>query len=338
MGHTRTTLCYSIARQSKNAGVEQRPLRKLVESMIFVTFDYGSSVFYDLNKEQSLQLHRLHNPCVRFVYGMIPHRAHVTAYRLALSWLSAQRRRDYNIIVLAFNIISLQSPKPLSSLFTFRANRLLHRAARRKPPRELTHKAARTLADSQTVSAKAAGVIGALTKILPNSGGPRSSRRGGSPPTSLPAYDRWPAARLLRGDIRPCRHTSAGPPRGRANAAPRLPPGGRKGRRTLGNAKQVARSICQSTKARWAHRLIPNIRMCIERRHGELNYHLTQLLTGHGFFKHHSRRYDHNHSSYSSIENAEYEFYHFPSFDEERDYRLFSTSRSGLMWLYLKAK
>ncbi|CAB0033711.1 unnamed protein product, partial [Trichogramma brassicae] len=39
----------------------------------------------------------------------------------------------------------------------------------------------------------------------------------------------------------------------------------------------------RSKKARWTHRLIPNIRVWIERRHGELNYHLTQLLTGHGF-------------------------------------------------------
>ncbi|CAB0041140.1 unnamed protein product [Trichogramma brassicae] len=119
-------------------------LKRLVESMVFATFDYGSLVFYDLNKGQSLQLHRLHNACVRFVYGVIPHRAHVTPYRLALGWLSAQRRRDYNIIVLAINIISCQSPEPLSSLFMFRANRLMNRAARRQPPRELTHKAART--------------------------------------------------------------------------------------------------------------------------------------------------------------------------------------------------
>ncbi|CAB0040107.1 unnamed protein product [Trichogramma brassicae] len=65
------------------------------------------------------------------------------------------------------------------------------------------------------------------------------SPSGGSPPTSLPACHRWPAACLIRGDIRPCRHTSAGPSRERANAALRPPPGGRKRRRTLGNAKQV---------------------------------------------------------------------------------------------------
>ncbi|CAB0042384.1 unnamed protein product [Trichogramma brassicae] len=40
-----------------------------------------------------------------------------------------------------------------------------------------------------------------------------------------------------------------------------------------------------STKGRWTHRLIPNIIPWIERRHGEANYHLTQLLTGHGCFR-----------------------------------------------------
>ncbi|CAB0035752.1 unnamed protein product [Trichogramma brassicae] len=127
----------------------------------------------------------------------------------------------------------------------------------------------------RTVSAKAAGVIGALTKIMPNSGGPRSSRRklyahvvdsilllygapvwstqqqkaslhstgGVSPPTSLPACDRRPAACLLRGHICPCRHTSACPSCGRASATLRPLPRGRRGRRTLGNAKQVAGSM-----------------------------------------------------------------------------------------------
>uniref|UniRef100_A0ABD2WU52 Reverse transcriptase zinc-binding domain-containing protein n=1 Tax=Trichogramma kaykai TaxID=54128 RepID=A0ABD2WU52_9HYME len=80
----------------------------------------------------------------------------------------------------------------------------------------------------------------------------------------------------------------------------------------------------RSTKARWTHRLIPNIRVWIERRHGELNYHLTQLLTGHGYFKHHSRRYDYNQSAQcpvcpSSIENAEHVFYHCPRFSKERE-------------------
>ncbi|CAB0040241.1 unnamed protein product [Trichogramma brassicae] len=55
------------------------------------------------------------------------------------------------------------------------------------------------------------------------------STGGVSPATSLPACDRRPAACRLRGHICPCRHTTAGPSRGRASAALRPPPRGRKG-------------------------------------------------------------------------------------------------------------
>uniref|UniRef100_A0ABD2WZC2 Reverse transcriptase zinc-binding domain-containing protein n=1 Tax=Trichogramma kaykai TaxID=54128 RepID=A0ABD2WZC2_9HYME len=70
--------------------------------------------------------------------------------------------------------------------------------------------------------------------------------------------------------------------------------------------------------------MIPNIRVWIERRHGELNYHLTQLLTGHGFLKHHSRPYDYNQSAQcpvcpSSTEDAEHVFYHCPKISEQRE-------------------
>ncbi|CAB0045255.1 unnamed protein product [Trichogramma brassicae] len=153
-----------------------RPLRKrLDESMIFATFDYGSSVFYDLNKEQSLQLHRLHNACVRFVYGTIPH-TELMSPRIVWHWVGFQHkgRRDYNIIVLAINVISRQSPKPLSGLFTFRANRLLHRAARRQPPRELTHKAARTQALHNSFAYTATRLINNLPCIEDPRHPPRS--------------------------------------------------------------------------------------------------------------------------------------------------------------------
>uniref|UniRef100_A0ABD2WYH1 Uncharacterized protein n=1 Tax=Trichogramma kaykai TaxID=54128 RepID=A0ABD2WYH1_9HYME len=66
---------------------------------------------------------------------------------------------------------------------------------------------------------------------------------GVSPPTSLPACDRRPAACLLRGHVCPCRHTTAGPPCGRASATLRPPPRGRRGRGRLDNAKQVAGSL-----------------------------------------------------------------------------------------------
>lgn len=37
-------------------------------------------------------------------------------------------------------------------------------------------------------------------------------------------------------------------------------------------------------KGRWTRRLIPDIRRWTERGHGEVGYHLTQALTGHGCF------------------------------------------------------
>ncbi|CAB0042353.1 unnamed protein product, partial [Trichogramma brassicae] len=121
----------------------------------------------------------------------------------------------------------------------------------------------------RTVSAKAAGVIGALAKIMPNSGGPRSSRRKlyahvvdsillyGAPVWCTAAQTRAYIQQAESAHRRACLRViggrphvayeatyvlagipTAGPSRGRASAALRPPPRGRKGRGTLGNAKQ----------------------------------------------------------------------------------------------------
>ncbi|CAB0038693.1 unnamed protein product [Trichogramma brassicae] len=167
----------------------------------------------------------------------------------------------------------------------------------------------------RTVSAKAAGVIGALTKIMPNSGGPRSSRRKlyahvvvsmllyGAPIWSTATKKRAYIRQAEAAHRRACLRVIGGWPhfsheatyvlagktllalladertwlcgRGREDA---------KDEERLATLSKWQEGWDQSTKARWTHRLIPNIRVWIERRHGELNYHLTQLLTGHGFF------------------------------------------------------
>ncbi|CAB0040703.1 unnamed protein product [Trichogramma brassicae] len=113
----------------------------------------------------------------------------------------------------------------------------------------------------RTVSAKAADVISALAKIMPNSGGPRSSRRKlyahviesillyGAPVWSIAAQTRAYIEQAESAHRRACLRVpalpayTAGPSRGRASAALRPPPRGRKGRGTLGNAKQVAGSM-----------------------------------------------------------------------------------------------
>uniref|UniRef100_A0ABD2WEJ2 Reverse transcriptase domain-containing protein n=1 Tax=Trichogramma kaykai TaxID=54128 RepID=A0ABD2WEJ2_9HYME len=207
----------------------------------------------------------------------------------------------------------------------------------------------------RTASAKAAGVIGALSKIMPNSGGPRSSRRKlyahvvdsillyGAPIWSTAAQKRVYIRQAESAHRRACLRVIGGRPHVSYEATyvlAGIPPlalladerarlyGRRqedaKDEERLATLSKWQEAWDRSTKARWTHRLIPNIRVWIERRHGELNYHLTQLLTGHGFFKHHSRRYDHNQSAQcpacpSSIENAEHVFYYCPRFSEERE-------------------
>ncbi|CAB0044392.1 unnamed protein product [Trichogramma brassicae] len=148
------------------------------------------------------------------------------------------------------------------------------------------------------VSEKAARVAGALAKFMPNTKGPRSSRRElyahvidsillyGAPiwrcametqayirQADAPAYLRWPYWRMsMRA------YTSASLRMSR--------------RRKKRDAGQVAGPVDWASKGRWTHRLIPNIAEWVERGHGEVNYYLTQLLSGHGYFKSHSQRYD----------------------------------------------
>uniref|UniRef100_A0ABD2XAR4 Reverse transcriptase zinc-binding domain-containing protein n=1 Tax=Trichogramma kaykai TaxID=54128 RepID=A0ABD2XAR4_9HYME len=55
-----------------------------------------------------------------------------------------------------------------------------------------------------------------------------------------------------------------------------------------------------------------------------MSYHLTQLLTGYGYFRHHSQRYDNNASARCPVcpdktENAEHVFFHCPRFEPERE-------------------
>ncbi|CAB0028834.1 unnamed protein product [Trichogramma brassicae] len=80
----------------------------------------------------------------------------------------------------------------------------------------------------------------------------------------------------------------------------------------------------RAPKGRWTHRLIPKIAEWVERGHGEVGYYLTQLLSGHGYFKSHSQRYDNTLSALcpacpSMIEDAEHVFFRCPRFHEERE-------------------
>ncbi|CAB0030250.1 unnamed protein product [Trichogramma brassicae] len=80
----------------------------------------------------------------------------------------------------------------------------------------------------------------------------------------------------------------------------------------------------RASKGRWTHRLIPNITEWVERGHGQVDYHLTQLLSGHDYFKSHSQRYDNTLSALCptcpiTVEDAEHVFFRCPRFHEERE-------------------
>ncbi|XP_062541349.1 uncharacterized protein LOC134209381 [Armigeres subalbatus] len=48
-----------------------------------------------------------------------------------------------------------------------------------------------------------------------------------------------------------------------------------------------------SSKGRWTYRLIPNLSLWVDRKHGEVNFFLTQFRLGHGCFRKYLHRFGH---------------------------------------------
>ncbi|KAM8702194.1 hypothetical protein ACLKA7_001886 [Drosophila subpalustris] len=71
---------------------------------------------------------------------------------------------------------------------------------------------------------------------------------------------------------------------------------------------------------RWTYRLIKELKPWLHRRHGQLNFYLSQLLTGHGCFKSYLHRFNHaeDHCGQGTIEDAEHFFFFCPLFGRER--------------------
>ncbi|CAB0029831.1 unnamed protein product [Trichogramma brassicae] len=173
------------------------------------------------------------------------------------------------------------------------------------------------------VSEKAARVAGALAKIMPNIGGPRSSRRVlfahvvgsillyGAPIWSCATETQAYIGQAESLHRRACLRVISGRPHVSYDATyviAGVPPlalladeRARIYQRRPEDVKEEERRETlnrwqdwwdRASKGRWTHRLIQNITEWVERGHGEVDYHLTQLLSGHGYFKSHSQRYD----------------------------------------------
>jgi hypothetical protein len=79
----------------------------------------------------------------------------------------------------------------------------------------------------------------------------------------------------------------------------------------------------RSTKGRWTYRLIPRIRPWLERKHGEVDYYLTQFMTGHGAFNTYLHKIKKVESPRCPMctnedETPEHVVFSCPRFDEER--------------------
>ena len=57
------------------------------------------------------------------------------------------------------------------------------------------------------------------------------------------------------------------------------------GRREAIKFTALATWMGKADKGRWTYRLIPHLDKWINRRHGSVNYYLTQMLSGHGCFR-----------------------------------------------------
>ncbi|KAL7736937.1 hypothetical protein ACLKA6_008802 [Drosophila palustris] len=81
----------------------------------------------------------------------------------------------------------------------------------------------------------------------------------------------------------------------------------------------------QSNNGRWTYRLIPQLKPWLERRHGQVDFYLTQLLTGHGCFKAYLFRFKHSPDPYCELcgegvlDDAEHAVFHCPLFARERE-------------------
>lgn len=79
-----------------------------------------------------------------------------------------------------------------------------------------------------------------------------------------------------------------------------------------------------TTKGRWTHRLIPNLARWVQRGHGEVNFYLTQVLSGHGCFRQYLNRFGHANSPdcpdcVGTIETPEHVIFGCPRFRVERE-------------------
>ncbi|XP_070144946.1 uncharacterized protein [Drosophila kikkawai] len=79
-----------------------------------------------------------------------------------------------------------------------------------------------------------------------------------------------------------------------------------------------------SWSGRWTHTLIPNLTSWVERSHGQVDFYLTQVISGHGCFRSYLKRFGHETEDWCPVcgsgvvEDARHELFECHRFDHER--------------------
>ncbi|BFF92820.1 uncharacterized protein DMAD_10794 [Drosophila madeirensis] len=79
-----------------------------------------------------------------------------------------------------------------------------------------------------------------------------------------------------------------------------------------------------STKGRWTYSLIPKLKDWLERKHGQVDFYLTQALSGHGCFRSYLKRFGHETEDWCPacgsgiVEDAQHVLFECHRFDDER--------------------
>ena len=91
--------------------------KRLVEALVQPHLDYCVVVYLDATNEQWIRLQRLHNSCVRYVFG-VRRDVHITPFRKRLGWLRVQSRKQYHAALCMYKILRIKEPSYLAAPFT----------------------------------------------------------------------------------------------------------------------------------------------------------------------------------------------------------------------------
>lgn len=83
--------------------------KQLIVTLVFPIIDYAIAAYCDMNNEQTNQLQRAQNACVRYIFKL-KYYDHVTPYYKQLKWLKIRERRELNVLNLAFKTIKYCKP------------------------------------------------------------------------------------------------------------------------------------------------------------------------------------------------------------------------------------